>query len=391
MRVLFVSQVYFPDSGRGAERVCEDQVLHFRGLGHDVHVMSLGPKLETLQHDDGYLIHRLPFGQSPRPGASELKSGPIGKIIWHARNAVSGVSQQALEEKLRSLAPDVVYVHNATGFQPQLFNSCRLLRLPVVLHLHDYSYLCPRTTMFHAARNCSVPCRSCRILTHQWRRAAEMVGDVVSISAFVANRYRENRAMGRARWHVVHNTDDTSLTGFSPKRHGPFTFGFIGALTEQKGLSQLIDAILHLPTENQHLVIAGQGDASYVDPLKVRCASAGAQIAWLGHTDPNTLFSQIDCLVVPSLWHEPQGLVIAEARRRGIPIIATMRGGITEVLSGREPHMLYDPDNSTALVQALRDMASSQLVPPSPEKPGSETMDHIVRIVENAVGHSKTQ
>jgi glycosyltransferase involved in cell wall biosynthesis len=64
----------------------------------------------------------------------------------------------------------------------------------------------------------------------------------------------------------------------------------------------------------------------------------------LGFIPPAELFAKIDVLVVPSLWHEPLGRIVFEAYAHGLPVIATDRGGISEIVSPGETGFLFDPD-----------------------------------------------
>ncbi len=350
MRILLVSQSFPPDPGRGAERVCEFLAEALSQSGHHVSVLAIGNATE--QRDAGpYSVHRLRFGRRMRPGAKKLQLGVAGKLLWHARNAWGGIDAAELTDKLRELAPDVVYIHNASGLQPQLFRVCEKLGLPAVVHLHDYALMCPRTTMYHNGKNCEEPCRNCRALTFLWRHAAGSVGHVIAISEFVASRYRKSGVFPNAEWHVVYNDDHTGTQGYQPKSDGPFAFGYIGALTEAKGLNDLIDAFKALPPNTAKLVIAGSGDDDFVSSLVRRAKNI--DVTWLGQVDPNMLYSSIDCLIVPSRWHEPQGLVVVEGLRRGLPIIASDRGGIPELLKNRPPHILFDPDDIATLTSAM--------------------------------------
>ena len=380
MKILMVSQTFSPEPIRGAERVAEDIAQSLLSRGHKVSVVALGDRTETLCHE-GFVVRRLPYLNTPRPGPHSLRLGAARKLLWHARNALGGVSGRSLYSLLTEIRPEVVYIHNANGFQPQLNRLCRDLNLPVVAHLHDYGALCPRTTMYRSGRNCGRPCASCRVLTHAWRKAAIGVGDVIAVSDFVRRRHQSNAAFPTARWHVAHNADRTVLDGFTPKRGGRFAFGFIGALTEEKGLGDLLAAFAMLPVGTAELIIAGRGEDYYVREMQRR--TAGQAVTWLGQTPPNRLYSSIDCLIIPSRWHEPQALVVGEGLRRALPIIASNRGGNTEVLKNRPPHLLYDPDDPRALTKAMQVMAVG-IRPSAPQSLNDDLVSKVEQILRQA-------
>ncbi len=63
-----------------------------------------------------------------------------------------------------------------------------------------------------------------------------------------------------------------------------------------------------------------------------------------------------DCLVLASK-AEPFGLVLLEAMRAGIPIVATNSGGAPEIVSNEENGLLFEPEDSDGLADALARIA----------------------------------
>ena len=380
MKILIVSQIFDKGYIRGAERVAMNTAAWLR-KNHQVEILSLGEK-DGQDNVDGFTVNRVRFTHRPLPSAHTLQGSAISKIIWHFRNGKGGVVKANLQTRLQAIAPDVVYCHKASALQPQIFQACNELSLPIVMHLHDYNAICPRTTMYKKGGNCASPCASCRLLTQHWRQHGAVVKNVISVSKFVQDRHQRHNAFPEANWHVVHNTDNSDLSDFSVKSAGPFTFGFIGALTTQKGLDDLVTAYAALPSEiSAKLVIAGVGDPEYVDKLKAKFENNS--IKWLGQVTPNAFYSQVDCVIVPSRWHEPQGLVIVESLRRGLRVIASDRGGITEVLAPRKGHLLYDPDIQGALGNAMCDMLKNKFMP-DPEVLNPNFFERIEEVLETS-------
>ena len=68
---------------------------------------------------------------------------------------------------------------------------------------------------------------------------------------------------------------------------------------------------------------------------------------------PAGVLREDDILIVPS-WEEPFGIVLLEAMASGIPVIATDRGGPTEIVRG----ILVPPRDPAALAKAIRVCAS---------------------------------
>ena len=79
-------------------------------------------------------------------------------------------------------------------------------------------------------------------------------------------------------------------------------------------------------------------------------------IDWLGHKDDiSNYVSAADVVILPSLM-EGLGGALLEAYHRGKPVIGSNVGGMPEVISS-ETGFLHEPDNATALADAIEKIA----------------------------------
>jgi len=132
----------------------------------------------------------------------------------------------------------------------------------------------------------------------------------------------------------------------------PCRFLFIGGLVPHKGIQLLLDAFRGLPRSlSLSLSVAGAGPLE----LLVRQAAANdPRISLHGYVSgaaKERLFAESNVLVVPSTWYENAPATILEAYHRGIPVIASQIGGISELVRSGDTGFLFEPGN----VQALRD------------------------------------
>lgn len=121
---------------------------------------------------------------------------------------------------------------------------------------------------------------------------------------------------------------------------------FVGRLTAIKGVTQLVEAMLHLP-EKLRLIMVGEGEARVaverliaMHRLEKRVRLVGAQ----DHKQVNAWISRSTALVLPS-FHETQGIVLLEANALGRPVAANAVGGVTEVVHDGYNGVLM-PNNS---------------------------------------------
>jgi glycosyltransferase involved in cell wall biosynthesis len=63
----------------------------------------------------------------------------------------------------------------------------------------------------------------------------------------------------------------------------------------------------------------------------------------------HTLIGKADIVVVPSLWEEAFGLIVAESMASGTPVIASRIGGIPELIENDVSGHLFEPGNAEEL------------------------------------------
>jgi glycosyltransferase involved in cell wall biosynthesis len=79
--------------------------------------------------------------------------------------------------------------------------------------------------------------------------------------------------------------------------------------------------------------------------------------------DVDALLADAWALVAPSVWAEPYGLVAPEAILRGVPVIATRRGGFADSVDDGVTGLLVENGDADALARALDDVASARAFP----------------------------
>ncbi len=124
----------------------------------------------------------------------------------------------------------------------------------------------------------------------------------------------------------------------------------IGRLAPQKDFATLL-AAAPAWRDLARLVIAGSG------PLEseLRLQAAGLDVSFAGHRDDVAeLLASAAVFVVSSRW-EGQPLVLQEALRAGVPVVATRVGGIPS-LTGEDAALLVPPGDAAALGVAVRDV-----------------------------------
>jgi glycosyltransferase involved in cell wall biosynthesis len=137
-----------------------------------------------------------------------------------------------------------------------------------------------------------------------------------------------------------------------------------GRLAPQKGMGVLLEAAASWADLDPVplLVIAGEGPLAA--GLRERAAALGVDAIFPGHRDDlPELMAAAAVIVVPSLW-EGQPLVLQEALRAGVPIVATRAGGIPGLTgtgeAGGGAAELVRPGDWRELAAAVRAVLTDQ-------------------------------
>jgi glycosyltransferase involved in cell wall biosynthesis len=317
MRVLLVSAHGADRTYGGAERYVDDLGVALRERGHDVDVLSAFPVRD--RSSATVVLHR-----------TDWREDRVRRLRNHAGDWLAHPGPR-VHDVLRELSPDLVHTSNLPGISSAIWEQARSLGIPVVHTLHDYHLLCPRTSL---TRRDGSPCRPspllCGLRTRRLARWAPAVGAVIGVSSHVLGRHAgffppaTERRVIRAPL-VPLGVECPSSPGTLPR-----TLGYLGALTESKGVALLLAAAPRLAATGIELRVAGDG------PLRTAVQdTAGLQYAGRLEGDAVPAFlGGCDLGVIPSLWEEP-GLtyVLFEWLAAGRPVLCTRRGGLSEAAS----------------------------------------------------------
>jgi glycosyltransferase involved in cell wall biosynthesis len=176
---------------------------------------------------------------------------------------------------------------------------------------------------------------------------------VVGISKFILQMHSSHGYFPSAVQSVIPNSfrpPQAAEKSNSPLA-GRLRIGFIGRLHPTKGVELLLEALKRLPHGRYVAKIAGSGSSD--DEARLRRMARGLTVDFMGWTRHDQFYDQIDVLVIPSVYNEPQGLVLVEAASFGVPAIYSNRGGLGEMGADFTGFLPFDPARPDSLSDLL--------------------------------------
>jgi glycosyltransferase involved in cell wall biosynthesis len=366
MRILLLAQWYEPIIG--GEEVHVRSLAHaLASRGHEVAVAALAhPDRAGIYADGPVEVHRL---------KASVQSLPL---IYSddARQSAPPLPDPALVRGLRGLVRawrfDIVHAHNWMLYS---YLPIRDSSIPLLLTLHDFSFICAKKVLLYRGGVCSGPgvvkCTGCvtehygivkgpPTLAGLWAMhpfVRRQVDCVISVSEIVALRNGFDRRGARST--VIPNflpDDFGSSSGDEAAPDGlpeePFIL-FVGSLSHIKGVEVLVDAYSRLPQGSRPpLVLMGYTGSESLDV--VRNPPPGVSVIV---DQPRTAVAAACArslfLVLPSIAAEAFGLVALEAMAMGRPVVASAVGGLPEVVRDGETGLLTRPGDADDLAAAM--------------------------------------
>jgi len=195
------------------------------------------------------------------------------------------------------------------------------------------------------------------------RRISKYIG----VSNYVRDRFRLTHHVSGDKTVTIYN--GVNLERFSPRDQGDSRKSLrlpvgrpiicsVAMLIPEKGIQNLIKATALLVHEHarQDILVLVVGEGHYrsdLEKLAVKLNVTG-NIKFLGRrSDVQTIISASDIVVVPSLWQEAFGLIIAEAMASRRPVVASRLGGIPELVESGVSGLLVEPGDVNGMAEAV--------------------------------------
>ena len=389
MKILYVTSHFLPQSIGGLElhiyRLAKeisktDQILIFCN-GKDLEKEDY--LIEDLRYD-GINIRRINYTYRD---FTEFKDGYINKKI-----------EREFEKILDVYQPDIVDIHHLGGLSTTIIQSIKKKGIPLVLTLHDYWLICPKgqrirdddltlseTIDRERCASCLQSALSARQRSPLWRlfeffkssqtafakqlfeydqhirQMLRLPDVIITPTEFFRREFIKYGVRSERIKTIGHGLDLDLFNNVTRTSSTKTRFGYIGSVIPSKGVHVLIEAFNKFQRNDVSLSIFGEvktfhGDTGYGERLR-KLLTPGKDVTFYGRYEnehiPHVL-SEIDVLVVPSLWHESFSIVIREGFLARVPVIATDLGAMKEAIEDEKTGLLFERGNADHLFEQMR-------------------------------------
>jgi glycosyltransferase involved in cell wall biosynthesis len=404
MKIVVAVHHFPPHYTSGAELRAYRTAVWLREYGHDVYVICIeaidvgdGRGL-TFRDElyDGLPVRRLSFNLAAAPDP----------FRWTYDNPWIG---EHLRGYLAELAPDLLHLISGYLISGTTLRAAIGLRIPTVVTLTDFWFLCPRITLLRSnGQLCAPPfdaatCARClgeekrryripgrivpALMRTFWRTRSRRVARVRERMVFLGETLNRVNAIispsqflrhlfveaGVAAQRIIFCRQGRDFPGLTPAilEKTPATrlrIGFIGQIAPHKGVHTLFEAVRRLPGAALEVKVYGDTGRfpDYTRRLR-RMACQDSRLTLVGmcdRTEVSQILQGLDVIVMPSLWYENSPNTILEAFAHRTPVVASDLGGMAELVHHNENGLLFTPGDAASLAQQLRRLLDEpQLLP----------------------------
>lgn len=279
LRIAIIADPYLPvppPGYGGIERIIDFLINHLLEKGHEVILIA--------HQDSKALVPLIPFSDQN----SKLK---------HLHNTIT-------ISKLKGFNPDIIHSFGRLAYLIPFLRSdipkiMSYQREPTLSQIKKALLLSKKGTL--SFTGCS------NYISNQIKPIAEAV---TIYNGFPLHTYKPN---------------------FDPDINAPLVF--LGRLEHIKGVHVAIEVARR---SNKKLIIAGNipdGESKYFETQVEPHLSAHIQyVGTVNDGQKNEMLRNASALLMPILWNEPFGIVMAEAMACGTPVIGLNRGSVPEVI-----------------------------------------------------------
>ncbi len=303
--------------------------------------------MEWIRHRDARHFEVMVASLRPRDAASKVLEENGAKLFYFDNGKYSFANVGALADLIRREKVALLHLH---GYSAANFGrlAARKTGIPLVMHEHAALEVRPHQFLMDW------------LLRHKTDAA---VGVSENVREFLIRGRSVPPNKARVIWNGVNlnnfNTADVSKVSafrarFRIAEHDK-VIGAVTRLREEKGNRYFIEAAAAVLREfpDAQFIIVGDGPLRETLERLAQNLNLKGKLHFAGFvSEVAVAYAAVNIVVMPSLT-EGFPLALAEAMAAGKPVVATMVGGMKEMIEHEQNGLLVPPANSAAMATAL--------------------------------------
>lgn len=345
MKVLVVSSSFFPKID-GSTRCVYDHARKLAARGDEVYLVTRGiPKTRRQEEFEGIHVRRSSYS---------FRGGPLQSRV---RLMVEQILMIIMLQRREGFS--VIHAHGFTSGLAAL--PCKLMfGIPVIITTHGTPLLWPRELWWKSQREVMFTLIFERfVLNH----CDVVIAQSEGVKAYMVKIYGPSI---EKKVRIVHTGVDHLKFAVPAKEGGSPQVLFVGALSEIKGVTCLIDAFsaVHAEVPGSRLVLVGTGPmkSHYVEYVRKLGLDGSVEFCGAVRDDGRLLdlYRDSDIVVLSSNVGGPISCTILEGLSCGRAVVSTdVPGGIPDVLGGGVG-VLTRPGDRAQLTAELRRLVTDR-------------------------------
>ncbi|WP_147821490.1 glycosyltransferase family 4 protein [Salidesulfovibrio onnuriiensis] len=328
-------------------------------------LLDLGKQLRGGQRQVHYLARHLSQEAGFEPIIAAPKGAPLLDLAESAgipthtlvsSSDLNPINVISFFKLLKQVKPDIVHTNDAKGASlAALAKTSGKARFKLV-HTRRVSYKFKKG----------------------WSTKKYLAGDAVVGVSREIQKNMVQCGVEQSRSRAIHSGIDLSRYTTEKLPNDLLTIGTIGALTKQKGIRVLLDALKELKKDDTlpawQCIIAGDGPLMKELQERAHSNEINDRILFLGYKDSREILQRIDILAVPSVDGEGSNAVIKEGWATGTPLVSSNLASNLELVTGGQNGLVFANRDSLALASALKSLMTSKTTANKIRKGGFESV-----------------
>ncbi len=290
-------------------------------------------------------------------------------------------AEKCLYRLLINEKPDLVFVlQQMNALSPSIFLAAKRAGVPAIHRLSDFNLICPRYDCLRNGKPCtaclgghyrpalrarcvkgSLPATLVRSASMRFHRRFHLFD---SISRFIVPARFTGELLikdGFPAEKVVCLPTFIDASGITPAYTGGRYFLFLGRLSPEKGVTELIQALHLTRRSDARLVLVGNHTGGNLETWHAQVRELGLEdrVEFRGFQSGDALRDTIRsaiAVVLPVLWFENLPNALLESYAWGKPVIASDIGCMPDLVEDGKTGLLCKPGDPADLARAMDDL-----------------------------------